>query len=195
MVNVRLPYAKRASSIPRRCTFFGSTNNENILSDDENTRWIIFGVDGFKKDERGRFLFAKHNRLQIWSQMYSLYQRNVTGELNEAQNNWISNHTKNFRMSSFEEDMISEIFEPCKPGELGCKLMKSADVAMAVKARSNATVTPNVYKISSALKVLGYKNVSTTIKNKRVRGYWMMQKSNDSNVFDGINEVDDEVPF
>ena len=192
-VNVRLPYAKRASSIPRRCTFFGSTNNENILSDDENTRWIIFGVDGFKKDDRGRFLFMKYNRFQIWSQIHSLYQHNVSGELNDAQNTWISNHTKSFRMASFEEDLISEIYEACKPGDVGCNLLKSADVAMAVKARSNATVTPNVYKIASALKVLGYKNISTRVKGKPVRGYWMMQKMNTNNVFDIGNNIPDKV--
>jgi hypothetical protein len=103
-------------------------------------------------------------------------------------------------MSSFEENWIEEIYEPCVKGELGCKLLKSADVALAIRVRSSATVSPSVYSVTSALKVLGYKNVVTKDKDTRKsrRGYWMKEKVSNNNVLDGIYDSeskDDDLPF
>ena len=195
-VNVRLPYASKATSIPRRCTFFGSTNNEHILSDDENTRWIIFSIEHFKKDSRGRFLFMKIDMAQMWSQIYSLYRRKFSGELGRRDSDWIVGKTKNYRMESFEEDWIEKIYVSGTKNDPGCYLLKASEVAMTIWQRSNATVKPTSWSVSKALKVLGHKSVVVKIKGKLKRGYWLREVAKD-NILQSDNEQDNDVdvPF
>ena len=49
-VNVRHPYGKQKIMSPRRCSFFGSTNLDEFLADDSNTRWLIFTVNSINFD-------------------------------------------------------------------------------------------------------------------------------------------------
>ena len=50
-IKTRLPYDKRASVLKRRCSFVGSTNNEEFLSDETgNVRWICFAINSINWD-------------------------------------------------------------------------------------------------------------------------------------------------
>ena len=44
VVKERRPYAKNEIEAPRRCNFWGSTNKEEFLTDDTNTRWLCFTI-------------------------------------------------------------------------------------------------------------------------------------------------------
>jgi len=45
-INERLPYDRKASIIPRRCSFVGSTNEMEFLMDDTGSvRWLCFEID------------------------------------------------------------------------------------------------------------------------------------------------------
>ena len=67
-IKERKPYAQDAESQPRRCTFWGSTNKTEFLTDTQNTRWLCFTVESIK------WAYSKQiNINDVYSQALALY--------------------------------------------------------------------------------------------------------------------------
>ena len=58
-VNERLPYDRKNSIIPRRCSFIGSTNNSEFLTDlTGSVRWLCFEVENINFDYKKKIDIA-----------------------------------------------------------------------------------------------------------------------------------------
>lgn len=71
-VNTRLPYARKTELMSRTCSFVGSTNKIDLLSDESGSvRWLIFEVLNIN--------FKYKNEINIdnvWAQAYfNVYER------------------------------------------------------------------------------------------------------------------------
>lgn len=83
----RLPYGRRAESVPRSCAFAATTNDDSPFSDETGNR-RFWPVRCSTIDVAG----LQHDRDQFWAEAYFLYQADTiwwldTTELNEAATN------------------------------------------------------------------------------------------------------------
>ncbi len=76
-IDDRLPYDRKPSSLPRVCSFVGSTNKTEFLYDETgNVRWICFTLDKiiFDKTDPNKPNYNKIDMNKVWAQAYALYK-------------------------------------------------------------------------------------------------------------------------
>ena len=77
--NIRLPYARKAEFLERICSFVGSTNRTDFLTDETGSiRWLIFEVYSFD------FEYSKEIDMdKVWAQAYynAFERKNYNPEL------------------------------------------------------------------------------------------------------------------
>ena len=59
-VKMRLPYAKSETIMNRIVNFFATTNDEELLTDDQNVRWLVFKVNSINHDNGGKNGYSKN---------------------------------------------------------------------------------------------------------------------------------------
>ncbi|NUM72062.1 MAG: hypothetical protein HUU43_14550 [Ignavibacteriaceae bacterium] len=107
----RLPYDKFSGERKRLCSFCGTSNNDQILTDHTgNRRFIIIGVkslfDGIDYLDKERNL--------IWGEMYNEYLNGWDFKLSNIHTKQLNNYSEEFQVSSIEKFLIEEYFEPIK---------------------------------------------------------------------------------
>ncbi|UWY29362.1 virulence-associated E family protein [Flavobacterium sp. TR2] len=109
-INERLPYERRAENLPRICSFVGSTNRTEFLTDETGSvRWIIFDVIG-----RLNFKYSKEiNMDDVWSQAYYLAYCDKNFEPELTQQDVIDNEKRNEKYTSLtiEQETVIKYFE------------------------------------------------------------------------------------
>lgn len=109
-INERLPYERRAINLPRICSFIGSTNMVDFLTDETGSvRWIIFDVIG-----RINFNYSKVVNIDdVWAQAYYLAYFDKDFEPELTPNDIIENEKRNERYTSLtiEQELILKHFE------------------------------------------------------------------------------------
>ena len=109
-INERLPYERRAENLPRICSFVGSTNMVDFLTDETGSvRWIIFDVIG-----RIDFNYSKEINIDdVWAQAYYLAYHNKNFEPELTQQDIIDNERRNEKYTSLtiEQEMVIKYFE------------------------------------------------------------------------------------
>ncbi len=151
--NLRLPYAKKNSNLPRICSFIGSTNLLNFLKDDTgNVRWICFEILG-KID----FQYSKVIDInKVWSQAYHLAYLDENYDPELTNEDVVENEKRNerHRVISIEEELISEIFEKSNSRD---DFLTATAITNFVKSRYSYA---NPISIGKAITKLGYKRIN-----------------------------------
>ncbi len=171
MINERLPYEKRNTTLYRTCSFIGSTNRATFLNDETGSvRWLCFELDG-KID----FSYSwKIDINKVWSQAFYLayidedFYPELTIQdimLNEERN-------KTYKECSMEEELLSKYYE--KSSDLS-DFKTASDLVIKLTC-----INPrlNMYNMGRALKALGYERVKPT--KERVYGYLVKPLFKDS---------------
>jgi predicted P-loop ATPase len=109
-INERLPYERRAENLPRICSFVGSTNRTEFLTDETGSvRWIIFDVIG-----KLNFNYSKEIDMDdVWSQAYYLAYHDKSFEPELTQHDVIENEKRNEKYTSLtiEQETVIKYFE------------------------------------------------------------------------------------
>jgi len=173
-IRLRLPFAKRDSTIQRIANFIGSTNEESFLVDPTGSvRWLVFHVTAIDWNYSKKIDIHK-----IWAQAYALAKDvnfNESFTSNDVKNNEMRN--QQYQVMSNEAELILKYF--WRPGEAGelkdtRQFLTSTDIQVYIKANSSLRVTS--VGVGRALKLLKYDKV----KHKGVYGYWVVyQKRSD----------------
>ena len=110
-INERLPYARKTEYLERICSFVGSTNKTDFLTDESGSvRWIIFEVT-----EKINFNYSMEINIdKVWSQAYfNAYKRKgFNPELTLADISENEKRNERFTQMTLEQEMVNKFFEP-----------------------------------------------------------------------------------
>lgn len=108
-INERLPYGKRQERLERICSFIGSTNETDFLTDETgNVRWVIFQVMSID------FAYTKEVDIdKVWSQAYyKAYKlKDYNPELTKQDIMENESRNKSFMHWTMEKELVAKYFE------------------------------------------------------------------------------------
>jgi predicted P-loop ATPase len=105
-INDRLPYARTASVIPRRCSFIGSTNEMEFLMDETGSvRWLCFEIDKIDWE------YSKRIDIDlVYAQAYHLVKTKFDCDLTRDEINENERRNQVFQILSEERQLIQKHF-------------------------------------------------------------------------------------
>jgi len=167
-VKERRPYGKMEVESPRRCNFFGSTNKEEFLTDDVNTRWLCFTIDNIDFD------YSKDVDMnQVWAQAFSLYKTGFDYQLTKEEREIRETDNKNFEVRSNESELITKYFTVVKSAAKHAEFMSSTDISLFIQNMEKRNLPMNRYAIGRAMSQLGFVKGKRRINGVQSRGYWV----------------------
>lgn len=179
VINVRKINSGQRIIEPRRCNFFGNTNETHILKDDTGSvRWLCFEVDGFNKEAEywkpQSPLFVDINN--VWAMAYSLFKSGFEFQLTneELQQNEIVNDQ--YKEVSIEEQLLKNHFKPAEKEKSFHKQTIDIFNSLSFKYPSLSNKL-NLTKLGSALKNNGfqYGQEYDRLKGFQIKGYYVME--------------------
>jgi hypothetical protein len=167
IIKERKPYSVDAEPIARRCTFFGSTNNDEFLTDTENTRWLCFKIQSID------WSYSKLNIDDLWSQAFALWQnKDFNRQLSMDEFNIQSVSNKNHEVTATEKELIKKYFQVSNESGNFYSLIDILEV-LTIQTDSMYKLNPKL--IGKFMIQLGFLNAKKYINGKQVRGYFAEQ--------------------
>lgn len=166
--NIRLPYARKAEFLERICSFIGSTNRTDFLTDETGSiRWLIFEVYSFDFDYSKEIDVDK-----VWAQAYynAFKRKNYNPELTAT--DIVENEKRNekYAQVSMEQELISAHFEKSENIE---DFLTATDIMLSINNALGLRL--NNIKIGKALTSLKYQRVKHP--KLQVYGYLIKRKT------------------
>jgi len=173
-INDRLPYAAKQERIKRICSFVGSTNMTEFLTDSTgNVRWIVFEVT-----DRIDFNFKTEVDINmVWAQAYHLTYKtpgyNAELSIDDLKKN--EERNEKYRAMTIEEEVINQYFEKSANPE---DFMTATEVMLRLEEMNvKLNFKLNHNKIGRGLKGLGFER----LKNSKRQAYGYLIKAKVSN--------------
>jgi predicted P-loop ATPase len=171
-INERLPYDRKNSIISRVCSFIGSTNMAEFLTDETGSvRWLCFNIEFINWDYRKNI-----NIDDVWSQAYFLWKNgnfNYNMTTKEIEEN--EKRNSSFQVLSTEAELIPKFFDlPSSELDVYSEFMTSTDVLLLMQNKVNVRL--NKISIGKALLQNGFKRIKDN-KSQRY-GYYVVKNLN-----------------
>jgi len=169
-INERLPYARKAEYLDRICSFVGSTNKTDFLTDEAGSvRWIIFEVT-----EKINFNYSLEIDIdKVWSQAYyNAYKRKgFSPELTLADISENEKRNERFTQMTLEQEMVNKFYEPSDNLE---EFKTATEVMMDLSTQG---IRLNHLKIGRALSSFKFPRVKHP--QRQIYGYLVRLKTTD----------------
>lgn len=169
-INERLPYARKAEYLERICSFVGSTNKTDFLTDESGSvRWIIFEVI-----EKINFNYSLEIDIdKVWSQAYfNAYKREgFNPELTLADISENEKRNERFTQMTLEQEMVNKFYEPSDNLE---EFKTATEVMMDLSTKG---IRLNHLKIGRALSSFKFPRVKHP--QRQIYGYLIRLKTSD----------------
>ena len=151
-VNKRAAYARNPENRLRIASFFGSTNNQNFLSDEYgNLRYMPFLIDYIDSPFDNPIDYDR-----FYGQLYHEYKSGFKYVLTKEEEEMLKVHNEDFEAISIEEENIQNYFRKPNEGESG-EFYQKADVINYIR-RYNPNLNLNSTRVLNILrKKYGYK--------------------------------------
>lgn len=183
-VNERIPYDSQKINLPRRCTFFGSTNRSEFLTDDRNTRWLVFKVKNFKRDYSRSFDIQN-----LWAQAWALYNdADFDAELTSEEAGWRDRENKNYQIQEFERTVILQNIEKA---EYDYEYMTNVDIMTLIAGITDGKIklSTSSQKIGRIMSELGFDGGQKTINGRNCRVYFCRRRKYQ------VEQETEKIPF
>ena len=156
-VNYRMMWTQSLNAIPRRASFIATTNNQTVLRDKDENRYLVFeltkGIDDKWIDE--------FDALDMWRQVAAIVSLNKEKTMfNKADLDLIKGRAKYYAYETLIEEVVQEKLEYCEQ----CN-MEFKDIRGIIRAEGYFTDT----EIGRALRKL---SPEPNMAKKKVNGYW-----------------------
>lgn len=108
-VNDRIPYDRKVSIMPRRCSFIGSTNQYEFLSDESGSvRWLCFEITGIDWDYSKRVDINK-----VYAQAYHLFRsKDFDYEMTREEIQENNRRNRVYFIPTMEQVLVEKYFIP-----------------------------------------------------------------------------------
>jgi len=167
-INERLPYDRRNSILPRRCSFIGSTNQIEFLNDETGSvRWLCFIID-----EIDWSYSEKVNMDMVYAQAYYLFKSGFNYNLtaNEVKEN--EEFNRQFQILTSEKELINKFYRP------GTKenhelFWTATDILLNLAHLTENKVKLSPVNLGKALKTNGYERIKHA--TEQVYGYYIFR--------------------
>lgn len=165
--NIRLPYARKAEFLERICSFVGSTNCTDFLTDETGSiRWLIFEVQSFDFDYSKEIDIDK-----VWAQAHfnAFKRKNYNPELTATDITENEKRNEKYAQVSMEQELISAHFEKSENQE---EFLTATDIMLVINNALRLRL--NNIKIGKALTSLKYQRIKHP--KLQVYGYLIKRK-------------------
>ncbi|HMQ47943.1 MAG TPA: VapE family protein [Saprospiraceae bacterium] len=175
-VKERLPYDRKPTTIKRRASLWGSTNDDEFLIDETgNVRWLVMEIQkhGVKHDNGGENGYNQIDIDLVYSQAYALLKSGFPFEMTKEEIARSERNNQSFQMTSVEQELIQEFFSPEREDEEGAEFVTATDVMKAIEGEVKTTI--HTRTIGRAMKLLNFEKVQrySGTHGYQVKGYWV----------------------
>ncbi len=158
VIKERKAYAHDAKEQPRRCSFWASTNDEEFLTDIENTRWLCFNVKSISHDYHNIITGKSQVDInRVWAQAYALYESGYPYVLDMKESQRRDDRNKGYEVGSDEKEIIMRYFKHGTEDD-GYPLMINEIMEYIYKQLGTNNFRFNRIAMGRALTQLGYTN-------------------------------------
>ncbi len=173
-VKMRLPYGKTEEHLNRIVNFMATTNEEDLLTDEQNVRWLCFNVTKIMHDFGGDKGYSKNIDIDnIYAQAYYLLRSGFEFKLTEDEvKKSEKRNRESFSRASIEEDLILKYFSPTNEidTESEANFWTTTDILLELKKHTyNQTLYAK--NVGVGLKKLGFEQRSKRINGNPRKGY------------------------
>ncbi len=171
-VDDRLPYDRKPTSLPRVCSFVGSTNKTEFLYDETgNVRWICFTLDRiiFDKTDPTKPNYNKIDMDKVWAQAYALYKdKTFICDLTDAEIQINEEINQMYLVRTEEMEVVSATMHRPTDGE-NAEFLTSYEIAERLATLGHPKL--NHQKIGRALTTYKF-NRRSARTDKKAHPYW-----------------------
>jgi hypothetical protein len=165
-INDRLPYDRRNSIIPRRCSFIGSTNQTEFLNDESGSvRWLCFVIDEIDWDYKNQV-----DMDLVYSQAYHLFRNGFEYNLSQEEIKENEEYNKQFQLISSERELVCKFIRPGSREENDF-FMTATDILMNLTNRTENKIRLSAMNIGKAMKFCGIERIKHS--TQKVYGYYV----------------------
>jgi hypothetical protein len=165
-INDRLPYDRRNSIIPRRCSFIGSTNQSEFLNDESGSvRWLCFVIDEIDWNYKNKVDIDL-----VYCQAYHLYRNGFEYNLTQEEIRENEEYNKQFQLISSERELVSKFIQPGSKEE-NDYFMTATDILMHMTNKTENKIRLTATCIGKAMKFCGIERVKHS--TEKLYGYYV----------------------
>lgn len=161
-ITARVIYQKKDSDFRRRANFYGTTNEEDILTDTTgNVRFLIFEVLDINHDNGGAKGYKGNidiNNVYAQAFYYLVMGQKSDYELTREELTVMDKINKRFLTATPEMDLVLKYFTPCTETEAKREYMTNSEIAAFLQKESNMKI--GTKHLGQALKFHGFKRVA-----------------------------------
>ncbi|WP_103071851.1 VapE domain-containing protein [Aquimarina sediminis] len=170
-VTNRKAFARLTKTRSRTCSFMGSVNNPQFLTDTSNRRYLVFSTE--KIDFKHTIPIQK-----VWAQALHLLQQGFSYWFTDPEIAQLNIMNEHFQTATVEQEWLIKIFEPCDLDNKSGMYLMSSEILSILGAHSGLKL--NQKKLSQAFEKLGYgKPIAKRINGKGVRRVFYVRKITD----------------
>jgi len=166
-INERLPYARVARQMPRRCSFWATCNKDDFLRDETGSkRFIVFTVQSIDK------LVFLYDIDLFWSSVYKLYKDKYNCYLTDEELQINEDINAAYKHVTSEFDLLQQYFEPAKRGE--GEFLNTTEILTHIQGQE-PNIRLNSITLGRALKDVRNNFEQVAVKSRGVvkRGHWV----------------------
>lgn len=162
LIKYRPPYARTEQTFTRRCSFLGTCNLSEFLTDPTgNVRflaWVVKSID---------FGYESIDREQLYAQVYHLYKSKFSCDMTPQDLELQGEYNQRFMVQTTEQDMIQQYLRPAKDVEpYGTTVyLWSSGQILQFLTDNIGSLKLNAVQLGRSLKLLGYKQIMSKINN------------------------------
>ncbi len=165
-----MPYDRRNSILPRRCSFIGSTNQVEFLNDETGSvRWLCFVID-----EIDWSYSQKVNIDMVYAQAYHLFKNGFQYDITAAEVKENDEYNRQFLINTPEKELVTKFLESATK-ENHKYFWTSTDVLLYITNLTESKVKLSSVNIGKALKLCGFERIKHN--PEKIYGYYVNTKN------------------
>lgn len=165
----RRPFDSRAVRRVRTANFWGSTNNDEFLTDvTGSVRWLCFEILDINQKYS-----TEVNINQIWSEAYSLYNSGFKYQLTKDEIEENDKINRQYQIQTTEMQLIQNHYIPAKRDDKDAIFYTSTDFLENLNDKYSGKFKMNIHSIGRALRYLGFERCQQMRGQYQVKGYYL----------------------